>query len=402
MTNSIYPAKLSKKLAHNLEHVADELVAYISEVDRVRDLVRNSSEAKSNYRGSWLLYILFYWITRGRGFEFDELIAKINQSGSSETLMTAFDQFLSKGGDITTSGALRLLTQLSLALPGYADTSKEFSLTESNLQDLRKMVLQRTQKILNPEDAPEETEEMRQQEALRKQQLEQAALELEKMQEEKRRAEADALLKLELMRKIELEKELHYLPRRNIKQAANELAESTRFLIKTNTVGKLDDKKFGPLKTELNGLYHNLLVKKGIIQPQAIPSRPSTEGAVMKNKPGKLKPEFLADMDKQLGGMLNSAATNYTQALVMEEKMEQMYGDIPTPATPPTSPSQPCAAAFEQPAVSAPITGEAKEMIFNDEQAAAMFSIFGSAQKVKVKPPKQLDPESKASPIASR
>ncbi len=404
MTQSTYPAKLTKKLAHNLEHVADELVTYISELNSVRELVKHSHNAKLNYYGSWLMHILVYRWTRQRSPEFDALIASLNQSGNAITLMEAFDQFLSSGGEFSTSANTRLLTELVLGLPGYADTREDFSLTESNLQDIRKMVLLRTEKILRPV-AEAATAEIQQQDALKKQQLEQAELlELQKkLEADAQRIESESLYKLDLLKKIELEKELQHLPRRNIKQAAHDLAETTRFLIKRNAVGKLDQNKFGALQTELNGLYHNVLVKKGIIKPDDIQSKQAVKGGAMKNKVGKLKKDFLEDMNNQLGGMLKAAATDYHEKLKMEEKVDKMYEAAPSqPATPPSSPAQLCAAAFEAPVVSSPITGKANELVFNSEQAAAMFSIFGSAQKVKIKPPKQHDPDSTASPIASR
>lgn len=402
MTQSKYPAKLTKKLAHNLEQVSDELVTYISELDSVRELVKHSHNAKLNYYGSWLMHMLVYWWTRQRTPEFDALIASLNQSGNSVTLMEAFDQFLSSGGEFSTSANTRLLTELVLGLPGYADTREDFSLTEANLKDIRKMVLLRTEKILRPATDAATTAESLEQDRL-KQQMEQTELLQLKRELDKQRIESENLFRLVLLRKIALEKELQHLPRRNIKQAANELAETTRFIGKKTEVNKLDEKKYGSLKTELNGLYHNLLVKKGNLKPEDIKSKPVKESAAMKNKVGKLKPDFLEDMNKQLGGMLTGAAVDYVEKLKMEEKVANMYteGASSNPAIPPASPALPCAAAFEAPVVSAPVTGQAKEMVFNSEQAAAMFSIFGSAQKIKVKPPKQYDPESRSSPIAS-
>lgn len=388
MTQSRFPDKTThKKLIHNLEQVADELIVYVQDLQSVRELVQHVDAADKQYHNFWNP---LYYLTRLRGPEVSVLINSLNQSNSALTLLEAIDQFFSNGGWTTTSINKHLIIELVLGLPGYTDTRAKFSLNYDHLLELRDLFLKRTAKILYPV-ASELSPEENQQERLRKQQiaLEQQLELKKKMEMESQRIESERLYNFDLQRKVEQERELQLLPRRNIRHEAEKLAETDHFLLKRQDVNKLDDEKYGKLKAKLTGHYQNILLRTGYIKPEDVKTQPVVEGVTMKNKVGKLNPDRINQLDAKLGRMLEAAAKDFIETRAMENAMEN------------AAPAQLCRAAFEAPVVTAPVTGEAREMVFNSEQTAAMLRLFGSAQKGKFKTPaKDETPDHTPSPVA--
>lgn len=396
------------RLIDSLERVAGDLVNYLTEMDRVRDLIQQIDHAGQEYKKplkSWLWYPIYVW-SRTRGPVVNALILSIQQRGSSETLLDAIDQFFSFGGWETTSVNTYLMQELVLALPGYADTRENFSLLDKDnraIKRLKELFLERTNKILRPSADADNTVDV---EAIikRKAQLE---YELVKVKKElgdapqvisvKSETEDAALAEIKQQRETELQQIRKN--QRDIRQVGKDMMDVSKiFLAKPKAkVNKLDESSLQDLKGDLAKIYqpnvvHERLAIKGNKRPKSVLNK-DVEGTKMQFKVNKLNPERVKKLEIDLHGILrsniqrmeeerskaegiqlNSARALPKSTLVISE--EDLLDAI---ITPPPSP-QLSKAAFEEPVVAKGpyVAPPRKKLEMNNEQLQAMNRLFAA------------------------
>jgi hypothetical protein len=349
-----------KKLIHSLKEVADDLITFVTDLQRVRELVEQTSKAGKQYTqplDSWIWYWV-YCLTRTRKPDVLALVATLNQSGSSSTLLAAINNFFSVGGWESTSVNTNLMYELLGKLPGYSDMDPRTSLSVENIFELKELFLDRAAQILQPE----------------------------RFAEVKSSEAREAEMKLQHKRQTELKLELEQLAhQQHIRQTTAEL-QGQFAQIKNkkdsddSSVKKLDLNQFTAVTNTLEAMF-----KKRIDEFK------QKEEAMRTVK--KLDPELVQSVAEKLGAVLQKQAATIKASGPHAEKFNDSYSRLDklldteelAPASSPTL----SAAAFaatedkyknETQTYSAP---PRSRLQLNNEQLQAMNRLFGGRAAVR-------------------
>jgi hypothetical protein len=352
-----------RKLIDNLEQVSLDLIAYVTDLQRVRELIAHFTKAGKQYNDpldSWLWYWI-YIMYRSRKPDIHALVATLNQSGSSETLLAAIEQFFSSGGWESTSVNTNLMYELLSRLPGYDDTNPRASLSLPNIVRLKELFLEQTAATLRPDVAIK-------------------------------------VNNLQVRRHQELQNELQGLTKkRNIKHDANELLENFPSSAakpvtaqKPQRGPKLDAAKFGGVQADLEVLLQNRLAR--------LPDAAKQETVKMPNEVKKLDPTKISAVAEKLTDMLSAKARQIKQTdsnksyAPYDPNAADIQNDFMPPSTPPLPPLPPTLspAAFEardnnkyeKVVYHAPVP---KPLAVSAKQLQALNRLFGASAK-KEKP----------------
>jgi hypothetical protein len=407
MTISRTAANTEKpRLIDSLERVADDLVSYLTEMERVRDLIQQIDQAGKEYKKplqSWIWYPIYVW-SRTRGPVVNALILSIQQRGSSETLLDAIDQFFSFGGWETTSVNTYLMQELVLALPDYADTRENFSLHDKDnrsIKRLKELFLERTNKILRP---TVDAEQPADKDAILKRKMK---LESELIKLTKELSNAPEVIAVQPetenilldQQKQQREAELQQLRKgRDIRQNGKDLLDTNTFLPKRKApINKLDEAKFAAVKMKLAQVFQQNLLSRGLIKPEDVVNQPVQGCVNMQLNVNKLDPERVKQLEKGLYGVMRSNLQKIEEERSKCDGLSlNTKGDLPKSTlviskedlldaiiTPPASP-QLSKAAFEEPAVAAGkyVAPPRKKLEMNDQQLRAMNRLFAAPAPV--------------------
>ncbi len=352
-----------RKLIDNLEKVAGDLISYVTDLQKVRELVELLAEVDKVYNGprkSWFWGWLYVYY-RVRSQDINALVATLNQIGSKETLLEAIVQFFSSGGWESTSANTNLMYKLVSRLPGYADVNPQESLTPANMERLKDLFNAQACQLLMPDRFNE-------------------------------------------LKKAERQEELKSLANRDIKQAADllstmlpistkkeERAEKNKSsqlknkMVPVKRGNKLDMKSFTNVQKTLEAIMARRLNKGSELQQNHLDSQSESEEATMKFDVKKLDRSRIEALQEKLAPALQA------QSAMLVRKTETIpsryVGDDETIILPPPSPPALCEAAYaasdelytsKQQAYVAP---EAKPL--KKEKYDAMFKLFPQAAAPK-------------------
>ncbi|HTM63138.1 MAG TPA: hypothetical protein VL360_01400 [Gammaproteobacteria bacterium] len=356
--------KPTKKLIDNLERVADDLILYTLEVASVYDQIAHIQKAREYYKNTWLWFI-YKRFSRFRDPEAVAIINKLNQCGSGLAVLEELDKAYSHGGmNFGRSLNPYWLLDMALALPGYTDTHENCSLSEKDLTDLKELFLVRANQVLRPTES--NTEEINvdikkltltEQKSFSKQQQKDGS---------KIFGIKQGLDEISLRRRQEQDNELSQIRQAHkLGTTAKTLISSTVYKSKQNTnVHPLDRAVYGDVMKNLDECLKNGLDKQKV-------NSKNEEGSKMKVEFKKLNPALIMEMEILLFNRINSAAAVYKENLGQEVEAEKFQEAAPVNVL------KPCAAAFEKPVESKPITGNPQKLRLSDEHRMSLNRLFG-------------------------